>query len=139
MALNHKKLETRKINPKKLSPIEKRKDLVGVDIFFDNIKLSTVEKIITTIKKATQDTLLDVQAVIVRGVAVWPNKNECLQNTPDTYNCRFVSKNDKNKIISQKEIVDLLNALNKTKMEFISIENLYVFDGKIAFSEIAVS
>ena len=95
-SVSNQNIETRKINPKKLSPIEKRKDLVGVDIFFDNIKLSTVEKIITTIKKATQDTLLDVQAVIVRGVAVWPNKNECLQNTPDTYNCRFVSKNDKN-------------------------------------------
>lgn len=37
-------LEARKINLQKTFPIEKKKDLVGVDIFIDNIKLWKIEK-----------------------------------------------------------------------------------------------
>lgn len=135
--INHNNPTERNINFQKKFPVEKHKLLVGVDIFIDNtIKPAKVEKIITIIKKATQDLSLDAQAIIVRGVAAWPNRPECLKDIPDICSCRFVSKNDKNKKISQQDIINLLAALNKYKINFTNIENLYVFDGKIGFSEI---
>lgn len=129
-------LAARKINLQKTFPIEKKKDLVGVDIFIDNIKLWKIEKITKIIKDATQNLSLGMQAIIVRGIAVWPGKEEYLHNIPDTYSCRFVSRNNRNKRISQQDIISLLNILDQQKLHFTSSENLYIFDGKIGFSEV---
>ena len=124
----------RNIKLTKKFPIEKRKVLVGVDVFIDNEKNYKIKKIVTLLKKATAELTVDIQAITVGGIIIWPCNEKKLQDIPKLYSCRFVSKNQRNKKISPIDIINLLKELQAHKLNFISSENLYVFDGKIGFS-----
>lgn len=66
-----------------------------------------------------------------RGIKVWPNGFKETFCT-DHWRCRFIPK--KGFTITKAHIIELLkNALNED-IDTIKTENLYSFDGKLAFS-----
>lgn len=113
-----------------------QKDLVGVDVFVDDAQCTADElgNKLQSIAKAG----LKLKMITNRGVKVFPDG---LPETfcTDHWRCRFVhSENSKDvhqmKKVSKKDLPDLLTALNEADVDVIKTENLYYFDGKIAFS-----
>lgn len=109
-----------------------KKELVGVDIYLDNPKLSP-EKLAEKLKNISDTLKLIV--ISSRGLKIWP---DCMIEAPDAHHCscRFQSANDiKNlKIVSHQDIIDLLIEFQQRGLDVIKTENLYQFDGKIGFS-----
>ena len=121
--------------------IKQKKELVGVDVFLnwdnDNRNPDTLGDLLNSIDSGN----LKLRLITNRGVKVYPN------GIPETYctdhwRCRFVSKHneeingkvDKLKEILPIDITNLLNSLTSNNLEFIKIENLYLFDGEKGFS-----
>lgn len=66
-----------------------------------------------------------------RGIKVWPDGFEETFCT-DHWRCRF--KASTNKVISKKDVVNLLTKSIETSIDVIKTEKLYLFDGKRAYS-----
>ncbi|MFK7755429.1 MAG: NADP-dependent isocitrate dehydrogenase [Flavobacteriales bacterium] len=112
---------------------EQKKTLIGVDVFIDwagsdpneiGAKLSKVDGHNIALKMITN-----------RGVKVYPD------GIPETYctdhwRCRFVNYSaDKTYLpVEFEQVVDLLSKCHAAGFDVIKTENLYEFDGKIAFS-----
>lgn len=114
-----------KVTTKPVSGIPARRNLQGVDIFISSRMLPS------DLAKRLQAIVPDgseLQMISNRGVVVWPTG---LPETHlvDHYRCRFTSKS-----ASQLWIVNLLIALNRIQLDVIKTENLYAFDGKMAYS-----
>jgi isocitrate dehydrogenase len=109
-----------------------KKELVGIDIFVDNLKYSP-DQLGETISKMTGK--LKPITITSRGLKIWPN---CMISTPDAQHCscRFQTCDDvKNlKSVSHKDLIDLLNQFEAAGLDVIKTENLYTFDGKVGFS-----
>jgi len=109
-----------------------KKELVGVDIFIDNMSDSP-EALAEKIKNAS--TTLALNTITSRGLKIWPNSKI---DAPYIHHCscRFQSANNSNSLqkISHQDIIDLLSALNKLNIDVIKTENLYTFDGKPGFT-----
>jgi isocitrate dehydrogenase len=106
----------------------KKKEIVGVDVFLDSI-LKT-EEIAAKLQKIDSKEM-KLAMIANRGVGVWPeSKPETFLS--DHWRCRYLA--GEGKTISHSEIVSLLGKINDIGLDFIKIENLCTFDGKIAFS-----
>lgn len=105
-----------------------KKDLVGVDIFFDLDNLSTHE---IASKIENLKTGLELQTIAVKGLKVWPSKEDG-KIFSDHWCCRFMKKDSS--IIKHEEIAALLKKLSDADMDFIKTENLYVFDNERGYS-----
>ena len=110
------------------------KTLVGIDFFCEWPGESGDELATMLQDGAAKTTLgqkgepLSLTVITNRGVKVWPN------GLPETYctdhwRCRF-----KKQGISQQDLIDLLDHLSKSGLDFIKVENLYEFDGERGFS-----
>lgn len=107
----------------------KTKELIGVDIFVDCIN-KTPDEMATTIQQLnTEEVKLNM--ITNRGIKVWPDGFEETFCT-DHWRCRFT--HPEGKLISKKNIVDLLEVAIGINIDTIKTENLYKFDGKPAFS-----
>jgi len=69
-----------------------------------------------------------------RGVKVWPDgfpETFCT----DHWRCRYLPPKDKGQtVISNADIVDLLQKIHSIKLDFIKTEHLYNFDGEPGYS-----
>jgi isocitrate dehydrogenase len=138
---NFSDAEKKTISVKIKDTVKQKKELVGVDVFLhwdsDNRNPDTLGNLLNSIDTGN----LQLKLITNRGVKVYPN------GIPETYctdhwRCRFVSKHleeingkvKKLKEISPSDILNLLNSLTSNNIEFIKIENLYLFDGEKGFS-----
>ncbi len=112
---------------------EKKKTLLGVDVFIDWAG-SDPNEIGDNLSKVDGYNL-GLKMITNRGVKVYPN------GLPETYctdhwRCRFVNYGaDKSyQPVEFEQIVDLLAKCHSAGFDVIKTENLYEFDGKRAFS-----
>jgi isocitrate dehydrogenase len=106
-----------------------KKELVGIDIFFDWTK-GTANQFGEIMSKFTTSNL-KLEVITNRGVKVYPDGFEetfC----SDHWRCRFIA--EKGKVIEHKELNELMDKIAKTDLDFIKTENLYTFDGADGFT-----
>lgn len=100
---------------------EIKKEMIGVDIFIDwNKGLDELKN------KLQFDSPFKLSMIGNRGVTVWPNtmpETSCIHQ----WRCRFVSK-EREKAISHREIIELLQKLDEAKIDFVQIQTLCSFD-----------
>jgi len=105
------------------------KKLVGIDLFLEieECNLGDLSNKVIALLPST----LSLTMISNRGTMVWPETN---QNTllSDHWRLRIVSK-DQNLEVNHRELLDILEKLDKAELSFIKIENLYLFDGKAGF------
>jgi isocitrate dehydrogenase len=106
-----------------------KKDLVGVDVFVHWPGFNS-EELATEIKKIETDDL-KLNMITNRGIKVWPNGFKETFCT-DHWRCRF--QHPQNIVVEKQQIVEILQNAILGKIDVIKTENLYAFDGKIAFS-----
>ncbi len=106
-----------------------KKELVGVDLFVhwggsDPNELA--EKI-----KSLEGNGIELTMITNRGIKVWP---EGFKETfcTDHWRCRF--KPSEGMQINKSNIVELLTGAINQNIDIIKTENLYTFDGKLAYS-----
>lgn len=107
-----------------------KKELVGVDVFFDWPQYD-VASLATQLQSLRGDTL-ELNLISNRGVKVWP-KGFPETFLSDHWRCRFFST-QAGATITHCDIVDLLGCLTKTPLDFIKTEHLYRFDGEPGYS-----
>jgi isocitrate dehydrogenase len=105
------------------------KELLGVDVFVDNITKNP--DVVGEQLKQFSNEQLTLQMITNRGVKVWP------QGFKETYctnhwRCRFYSKDGKP--VEKSAILNILMRANDAGVDVIKTENLYSFDGKLGFS-----
>ena len=115
--------------PKYVRPKQKKKDLVGVDVFvhWSGNQADELGKML----KAIESEQLKLKMITNRGIKVWPNGFEETFCT-DHWRCRFV--NGENFELSHKEIIQILQNASEQAIDVIKTENLYQFEGIDAFS-----
>ncbi len=109
-----------------------KKDLVGIDIFLHwNGENRNAEVLGNALKKFSAGPLA-LAIITNRGVKVYPNG---LPETfcTDHWRCRFTSK-EMDKPTNYAEAIKLMQQIQSAGFDIIKTENLYRFDGKIAFS-----
>jgi isocitrate dehydrogenase len=125
---------------------DQEKTLIGADITIDNKQSHKILDVIEIIKKATEKTSLKLEKIIVKGLSIWPSVAVITNENYDIYSCRFSLKpynnNEENSInkisefiIPPQEIVNLIKALIENNLDFINVENLYLFDKETGFSK----
>jgi isocitrate dehydrogenase len=113
-------------------PVVAKKELVGVDVFFDWKEKDRDPKILgDSLKKISTDDL-NLKMITNRGVKVYPDGYPGTFCT-DHWRCRFVSPTEGNQV-SHTQILELLNQINSKGFDFIKTENLYSFDGERGYS-----
>jgi len=105
-----------------------KRELKGVDVFVywepDN------PQILADLLQKGSGEKFTLTMFTNRGTKVWPNGFEETFCT-DHWRCRFQSVNGG---IRQKDVIGLLENLNKQHIDIIKTENLYEFDGQRAYS-----
>jgi len=89
-------------------------------------------------EKLSQLNTNDLQLVVItnRGQKAWPDTESDAFST-DHWRCRFQTPGDglnPGKSIENAEIVSLLQRAHESGFDFIKLENLYRFDGKLGYS-----
>ena len=112
--------------------ISAKKELVGVDVFIDNLTL-TPEKL--GVLLSTLEGKLKLIIISSRGLKVWPT---CMIDAPYAHHCccRFQASSDTKNLtsVTHQDILQLLQQFDQLKLDVIKTENLYTFDGNIGFS-----
>jgi isocitrate dehydrogenase len=101
-----------------------KKELLGVDVFLHEAKLS-VEEIAVKLQAAQTDTL-ELKLISNRGQKVWPN-GFAETFMVDHWRCRF--QNPQGGVVSHEAIIELLKQVNAQGLDFIKTEHLCAFDG----------
>jgi isocitrate dehydrogenase len=105
------------------------KQLIGIDVF---IHWTDSDPDIIALHLQTIETAnLKLSMITNRGIKVWPNGFKETFCT-DHWRCRFMSED--NKSVNKAELVDLLKKAIDKNLDTIKTENLYSFNGRIAFS-----
>ncbi|ADI39071.1 Isocitrate dehydrogenase [NADP] [Waddlia chondrophila 2032/99] len=107
----------------------KKKELVGVDIFIEDVKdtKSLQEKL-----SKLENNHLQLKMIANRGVTVWPNsmpETSCI----DTWRCRFMAS-EKGTPVTRKQIAELLTTLADMDVHFVQTEHLCTFDGQPGYT-----
>ncbi len=108
--------------------MHQKRELKGTDVFVywepDN-----PEKLASALQKASGDKF-ELTMITNRGTKVWPNG---LPQTfcTDHWRCRFKSIDGERNSI---DIVELLGRLSENSVDVVKTENLYEFDGQVAYS-----
>jgi isocitrate dehydrogenase len=108
--------------------LHQSRELIGVDVFV-YWEPENPDKLADMLKKASNDDF-DLTMITNRGTKVWPEGSKHTFCT-DHWRCRFKSSKDKT---TSLDIVKLLESLTSQEVDVIKTENLYEFDGKIAYS-----
>ena len=137
-------IEPHKLDQEGFRPIEiedyerpvQQKDLVGVDVFVDDAQLCADE--LGAKLQALAGDALKLKMITNRGVKVFPDG---LPETfcTDHWRCRFVHKENPKDVnqmqtVSRASVPDLVSHLVANEVDVVKTENLYYFDGKLAFS-----
>lgn len=108
------------------------KSLVGVDVFLDWDEADRDPNQLGKILEANQSEGLKLKMITNRGVKVYPDG---LPQTfcTDHWRCRFTSS-DNGDSVDYKHVITLLAKLTEAGLDCIKTENLYMFNGKRAYS-----
>ncbi|MBK8492890.1 MAG: NADP-dependent isocitrate dehydrogenase [Saprospirales bacterium] len=106
-----------------------KKELVGVDLFVHWNDRDPNE--LARVLQQIEDETLKLTMITNRGIKVWPEGFEETFCT-DHWRCRFEPSNSNG--VDKQHIVQLLSQAIGKNIDTIKTENLYVFDGKPAFS-----
>ncbi len=129
-AVNYNNIDRKDIVSKKYVPTKQRKDLVGVDVFFDWTS-GKADDLGAMLSKITAGGL-QLKLISNRGVTVWPDAPGDIFCS-DHWRGRYFSEN-KGEIIKNSDIIALLDKLHEGGFDFIKTENLYNFDGEAGYS-----
>jgi isocitrate dehydrogenase len=119
------------------SKLAVKKELVGVDIFIDNMNDLPAEELAKrlTALLPIKNQLLELIVITSRGLKIWPNSTI---DAPYLRHCccRFQSAAaiENIKPIKHEVIIDLLKEINHLGLDVIKTENLYTFDGKLGYT-----
>jgi isocitrate dehydrogenase len=130
-SVKYKNIEKTQFDKREYINLEEVKTLVGVDIVLNLID-KQASLLANEINNLVNDLDLGLQSISVKGFKVWPDVSN-LDVCSDEWGLRFVSKKE-NKIVTHKEIIDLLNKLAEKGYDFVRINNLYLFDNSLGFS-----
>lgn len=121
--------------PEYARPVEE-KTLVGVDVFIDNASLGSAD--LGRKLEEVAGPNLKLKMITNRGVKVYPDG---LPETfcTDHWRCRFVHADNTKDVnamqsIAPSAIPELMLRLLKAELDVVKTENLYYFNGKLAFS-----
>ena len=109
-----------------------KKELVGVDVFFDWDEEGRDPKILGDSLKKLNTSSLGLKMITNRGVKVYPDGYPGTFCT-DHWRGRFVSPEEGN-TVTHTQLLELLNQINSKGFDFIKTENLYSFDGERGYS-----
>lgn len=130
----NKKTETSKhtvpLSAKDRNTINLLRELEGVDIFIFNKELTSEELGLKLEKTAGPELKLII--ITNRGIKVYPNGFP-ESFTTDHWRCRFYAE-DKDSLITNRDIRNLQKRIEDSGLEWIKIENLYKFDGKRGYT-----
>jgi isocitrate dehydrogenase len=107
-----------------------QKDLMGVDVFLE-WRDGTPDDLGAALQK-TNGSGLDLTMITNRGAKVWP-QGMTETSCTDHWRARFMSTT-KGESINHAQIISLLQRIAEAGFDFIKTENLYNFDGKVAYS-----
>lgn len=127
-AVDYKNVQALDLPKYKKRPAAK-KELVGHDVFVH--WNGTDPDVLAEILKTIGTVNLKLNMISNRGIKVWP---EGFKQTfcTDHWRCRF--KAEDGVLVSKEEIIELLQQCIDQEIDSIKTENLYKFDGKMAFS-----
>lgn len=106
-----------------------QKELVGVDLFVHWSGTSADE--LAALIRPVQLPDVTLSMITNRGIKVWPEGFEETFCT-DHWRCRFKPKDSR--LLTKKDIIQLLQRTTDANIDIIKTENLYHFDGKAAYS-----
>ncbi|GAC1394686.1 MAG: NADP-dependent isocitrate dehydrogenase [Ktedonobacteraceae bacterium] len=107
-----------------------KKELVGVDVYLDWSE-GAPDQLGEIIQRASDEKLV-LTMITSRGAKVWPHGMP-ETSYADHWRCRFLASTEGN-LVSHTQVVSLLQRVAALGFDFIKIENLYTFDGKVSFS-----
>ena len=105
-----------------------KKEIVGVDVFLD---YDGAPDALGDLVKTISDDQLRLKVITNRGVKVWPDGCDDTFCS-DHWRCRFVTVDESE--ISHQSILSILNQISEKNLDFIKMETLCRFDGKVAYS-----
>ncbi len=111
-------------------PKRANKKLQGVDVFLHWREEKPVADLAGQLQSLSNS--LKLASIDSRGLLVWPDSVAKSENG-DHWRCRFTAANDGD-AVTHDQIVQLLQSLAQSGMDFIKTENLYTFDGKRGYS-----
>ncbi|HEX2753611.1 MAG TPA: isocitrate/isopropylmalate family dehydrogenase, partial [Alphaproteobacteria bacterium] len=111
-------------------PKRAHKKLQGVDVFLHWREEKPVADLAGQLQSLSNS--LKLASIDSRGLLVWPDSVAKSENG-DHWRCRFTAANDGD-AVTHDQIVQLLQSLAQSGMDFIKTENLYTFDGKRGYS-----
>ena len=114
------------------SSVKEKKELVGIDIFIDEVS-NNISELVERLKKEAGS--LQLKSLSSRGLPFWPGRLP-LSEASDHWRCRFSSQK-KDQVVSFQDTMDLLSRLNKAGFDCIKTECLYNFNGKPGFSKVS--
>jgi len=104
-----------------------KRECIGIDVFACHDPAQLDELVVRLQNGET--SCLKLSMVSNRGIKVWP-KASVAPFTTDHWRCRFKAEQP----VSHQDIIALMDSLNKSQVDFIKTEGLYLFDGKPGFS-----
>jgi isocitrate dehydrogenase len=107
----------------------RKKELQGVDFFVHWRGQDAVE--LAELVKQIETSDMQLGMITNRGIKVYPDGFSETFCT-DHWRCRF--KPSDGKLIGKQHIIDLLKSADERGIDVIKTENLYAFDGQVAFS-----
>lgn len=110
---------------------KEEKTLVGVDVVVNwNGEKSSIlaDQVIELINGSE----VGLQMISVKGLKVWP-ADVNFSTLSDEWNLRFMPTAEE-KILTHSAITKLLRNLNNGNIDFVRVNNLYLFDDKLGFS-----
>jgi len=129
-SVTHKAMQSEDALGVHLNMTHQTRRLIGVDVYVHaNPPLSNFLENVRHISIGP----LNLTMVTNRGVRVWPEgapETFCI----DQWRLRFATK-DPERAVTQHDIVQLLSAVERQKLDMIKTENLYSFDGQASYSQ----
>jgi isocitrate dehydrogenase len=125
---NYQDVPLNLVPPAPLMP--QKKELIGVDVFLDEPALKA-EELGKRLSSLSSETRMYLKMITNRGVKVYPDGYPETFCT-DHWRCRFVSKD--NSVITNQQVIDLLQAIMNAGLDFIKTEQLYLFDGQRGYT-----
>ncbi len=106
-----------------------KKELVGIDVFVH--WHGDDPNVLAEILKKIEHNNLKLSIITNRGIKVWPmgfKETFCT----DHWRCRFTSEN--NETVYNKDVLEILTHAIDNQIDVVKTENLYKFNGQLAFS-----
>lgn len=122
---------------------EAQKSLIGFDLFLDWQKEFTD---LLDLLKQMESEKLEVKMISAKGLLLWPllDKHMMPNYSKGLTVLRFIGKGitgkssneiiDAGKSISQQDIIEMFDMLDKQNFDFVKYEGLYLFDGEPGYS-----